>query len=120
MPEVEYATTIPLPPETVWEFVKDMNNWAPFLTGYQAHQVLDERDSIWTLKGDVGILSRVVRLKFHVTEWNGPERVAFTLEGLNEPVGGGGTLIMAPAEQRAVVAAPPRRGLWARFVALLF
>ena len=43
-----------LPREAVWEFVKDMNNWAPFLTGYQKHEILDETDSIWTLKGDVG------------------------------------------------------------------
>jgi carbon monoxide dehydrogenase subunit G len=37
MPEVEYTTVVNLPPETVWDFVKDMNNWAPFLTGYQKH-----------------------------------------------------------------------------------
>ena len=63
MPQVEYTTTIDLPRETIWEFVKDMDNWAPFLTGYQSHEAIDERDSIWTLKGDVGVLARVVRLK---------------------------------------------------------
>src|SRR5271155_2055240 len=71
-----------------------MNNWAPFLTGYQQHEILSETDSIWTLKGDVGVLARVVRLKAHVTDWSGPDRVAFTLTGLNEPVEGGGELLM--------------------------
>jgi carbon monoxide dehydrogenase subunit G len=94
MPEVEYVTTMKLPPEKVWDFVKDMNNWAPFLTGYQKHEIESDTDSIWTLKGDVGVLSRVVKLRAHVTEWNGPSRVAFTLEGLNESVGGGGTLLI--------------------------
>jgi carbon monoxide dehydrogenase subunit G len=94
MPEVEYVTTLSLPREPVWDFVKDMNNWAPFLTGYQKHCIVDETDSIWTLKGDVGILSRVVELRAHITEWNGPERVSFTLTGLNESVEGGGTLKM--------------------------
>ena len=94
MPEVEYVTTLPLGREPVWEFVKDMNNWAPFLTGYQKHQIIDETDSIWTLKGDVGILSRVVEFRAHITEWSGPERVSFTLTGLNEAVEGGGTLRM--------------------------
>jgi carbon monoxide dehydrogenase subunit G len=94
VPEVEYTTTLSLPRETVWDFVKDMNNWAPFLTGYQRHEILSETDSIWTLKGDVGVLARVVRLKAHVTDWSGPDRVAFTLTGLNEPVEGGGELVM--------------------------
>jgi carbon monoxide dehydrogenase subunit G len=94
VPEVEYTTTLSLPRETVWTFVKDMNNWAPFLTGYQRHEILSDTDSIWTLKGDVGVLARVVKLKAHVTDWSGPDRVAFTLTGLNEPVEGGGELVM--------------------------
>ena len=57
MPEVEYTTTVNLPREKVWDFVKDMNNWAPFLTGYQKHEILNDTDSIWTLKGDVGVLA---------------------------------------------------------------
>ena len=104
MPEVEYSTTLTLAPETVWEFVKDMNNWAPFLTGYQKHEILNDTDSIWTLKGDVGVLARMVRLQAHVTEWNGPERVSFTLTGLNEQVDGGGTLVMSKFSEAAAAA----------------
>src|SRR5580704_18150642 len=92
MPEVEYTTSLSLPRTAVWSFVKDMNNWAPFLTGYQRHEILS--DTIWTLKGDVGVLARIVRLQAHVTDWSGPERVAFTLTGLNEQVEGGGELVM--------------------------
>jgi carbon monoxide dehydrogenase subunit G len=105
VPEVEYTTTVGLPRETVWDFVKDMNNWAPYLTGYQTHEVLSDTDSIWTLKGDVGVLARVVKLKAHVTEWNGPGRVSFTLTGLNEQVDGDGTLEMDAADTTA--ASPP-------------
>jgi carbon monoxide dehydrogenase subunit G len=118
MPECRYTTTMPLPREDVWEFVKDMNNWAPFVTGYQKHEALSETDSIWTLKGDVGILSRVVELKAHVTEWNGPERVTFTLTGLNESVDGEGVLTMEPAALEAP--APPPPSLWKRLVKWLF
>jgi carbon monoxide dehydrogenase subunit G len=123
MPEVEYTTTMTLPPGEVWEFVKDMNNWAPFLTGYQKHEIESETDSVWTLKGDVGILSRVVRLRAHVTEWNGPERVSFTLTGLNEQVEGDGTLTMrayvsdAPA---ATATKKKRRGFFRRLMERFF
>src|ERR1700691_4767033 len=105
MPEVEYTTQVARPREAVWEFVKDMNNWAPYLTGYQTHEVLSETDSIWTLKGDVGVLARVVKLKAHGTEWDRPERVASTLTGVNEQVNGDGTLEMGTAAAAAGVRA---------------
>ena len=107
MPQVEYTTRIQLSPEQIWEFVKDMNNWAPFLTGYQKHEILNAKDSIWTLRGDVGMLSREVKLQAHITEWLGPEKVSFTLKGLNEMVDGGGTLLMYAADDAA--AAGPGR-----------
>jgi hypothetical protein len=119
MPEVQYTTRLRLPPAAVWDFVKDMNNWAPFLTGYQAHEPISETDSVWTLKGDVGVLARTVRLKVHVTEWNGPERVAFTLSGLNEPVEGGGTLVMTE-DDGAAPAEPAKTGLFRRLAESLF
>jgi hypothetical protein len=118
MPEVEYTTTMSLTPDEIWAFVKDMGNWAPFLTGYQKHEIQSEADSIWWLKGDVGILSRTVQLQAHVTEWRGPERVAFTLTGLNEEVEGGGALEMAPC----AAPAPPTRkkGLFRRALDAIF
>ena len=116
MPEVEYRTTMSLPPEKVWEFVKHMNNWAPFLTGYQSHEIQSDTDSVWTLKGDVGILSRTVKLQAHVTEWNGPERVSFTLTGINEQVEGAGTLEISPCTADMPEPAVGRVGLFRRFL----
>ncbi len=109
MPEVEYATTMSLSRPLIWDFVKDMNNWAPFVTGYQKHEIIDDTDSIWTLKGDVGILSREVKLRAHITEWIDEQRVTFTLTGLNEKVDGGGVLLMAD-EATAGGAAPGAEG----------
>jgi carbon monoxide dehydrogenase subunit G len=124
VPEVEYTTQVARPREAVWEFVKDMNNWAPYLTGYQTHEILSETDSVWTLKGDVGVLARVVKLKAHVTEWNGPERVSFTLTGLNEQVDGDGTLEMNDAQAASTEAAPSvaivKKSFFARLLDAIF
>jgi carbon monoxide dehydrogenase subunit G len=114
MPDCEYATQIPLPGPVVWDFIKDMNNWAPMLTGYQKHEIIDDKDSVWTLKGDVGILSRVVRLQAHITEWVDGQKVAFTLTGLNEKVDGGGVLLMQAVTADAPPAPPPRRRWFGR------
>jgi len=113
MPEVAYTTEMRLPLATVWAFVSDMNNWAPFLTGYQKHEVIDDTDSLWTLRGEVGILSRVVELRAHVTEWVEPRKVSFTLTGINEVVDGGGTLVLRPG---AAPPTPPRPGLLRRLL----
>jgi carbon monoxide dehydrogenase subunit G len=116
MPEVAFTTEMALPLDTVWAFVSDMNNWAPFLTGYQKHEVIDATDSLWTLKGEVGILSRRVELRAHVTEWLEPQRVTFTLTGINEDVDGGGTLVLRRASPASPAAAAPspRVGLMRR------
>lgn len=119
MPEVEYTTQMALPVDTVWSFVSDMNNWAPFLTGYQKHEIVDETDSIWTLKGDVGILSRIVELRAHVTEWSAPNKVTFTLTGINEAVEGGGAVVI-DRKSAAPPPPPPRPSLLARIFRFFF
>ena len=92
MPDVSYTTVMRAPRSEVWEFVRDMNNWAPFARGYQSHEIIDERDSIWTVKGDLGPISRVTKFHITITEWIEGERVAFTLAGLNEPITGQGAI----------------------------
>jgi carbon monoxide dehydrogenase subunit G len=123
LPETEYSTTARLPVETIWDFVREMDNWAPFLTGYQRHRKESEDDSVWVLKGDVGVLTRTLELRVRVTEWAGPSRVAFDLVGLNEPMKGSGEFRMEPYEE--VTDAPgeagePRRGAVARLLEPLF
>lgn len=126
MAETEYATQTLLPIETIWEFVREMDNWAAFMTGYQRHEKLNNTDSTWTLKGDVGVLARTVEFRVHITEWSGPGRVAFTLSGVNEQLEGEGSFTLARHEQEdpAVETSPPRVGglarLWAAVVRWLF
>lgn len=104
MPETTYSTTTRLSPEELWAFVQDMDNWAPYMTGYQSHEKISDVLSEWTLKGDVGPLARIVTFRVHVTEWSGPQRVAFELEGVNEDMGGDGCF-----EIRGDESAPPAR-----------
>jgi carbon monoxide dehydrogenase subunit G len=121
LPEVEYATTARLPVDAIWDFVREMDNWARFVTGYQSHEKEDEDDSVWVLKGDVGVLSRTLKFRVHVTEWAGPSRVRFELRGLNEPMQGEGEFRMEPYEEPSAAASPaPERGLLARLFEPLF
>jgi carbon monoxide dehydrogenase subunit G len=80
----------------VWRFVRDMDNWAPLLTGYQRHEKIDDTTSIWFLKGELGGLTRIAEFKAVVTEWDESGRVTFKLEGINEPLTGSGSFVATP------------------------
>jgi carbon monoxide dehydrogenase subunit G len=109
MPATTHSLTLDVPPDQVWNFVHDMDHWAPFLLGYQSHDKISDRESKWTLKGDLGVLSRVVELSVHITEWLDNEKVSFSLEGINEQVTGTGsfTLVSVDGAEEVVPAPPP-------------
>jgi carbon monoxide dehydrogenase subunit G len=112
--EHEYTVETRLPVDEIWEFVEEMDNWAAYLTGYQSHEKQSEEESLWTLKGDVGVLTRTLRFRVRVTEWAGPERVRFRLEGLNEPMRGEGAFTMSATRTPPASAPAQRRGALAR------
>jgi carbon monoxide dehydrogenase subunit G len=99
MAQVEYTARARLPIPAIWDFVQEMDNWAPFVTGYQTHEKQSRDDSVWTLKGDLGVMSRTLTFNVKVTEWAGPERVTFTLTGVNEPLEGSGEFVLAAWEE---------------------
>jgi len=99
--EAEYTTTTRIPIAAVWDFVQEMDNWGRFVTGYQKHEKQSDVDSTWTLKGDVGVLSRTLTFQVKILEWNGPSRVSFTLDGVNEPMHGEGTFTLSSETGRS-------------------
>jgi carbon monoxide dehydrogenase subunit G len=94
--EARYTTTTPVPADRVWSFVEDMDQWAGFVMGYQSHQKKSDTESVWTLKGDLGVMARTLTFDVSITEWNGPSRVRFTLRGVNEPMNGEGAFTIEP------------------------
>ena len=90
MIEVEHSTQLAAPLERVWEYVWDIANWAPFVIGYQRLRLVDDRTSVWTLRGDIGILAREVDIKVEITEWRAAQIVRFALSGVTERLEGSG------------------------------
>jgi carbon monoxide dehydrogenase subunit G len=116
MPSVEHIKLIAAPQADVWNFVADMANWAPFLYGYQRHQVIDDSHSIWSIKGEVGGLIRSVDFRVTITEWSEvDQRVRFTLEGVNEPLSGAGTFLISRCESAESVEPVLKLSWFSRF-----
>ena len=116
MAEAEFTTTARLPAETIWAFVEDMDHWARFVTGYQSHEKKSQTESLWTLKGDVGVLQRRLVFQVEITEWSPGKRAGFRLKGVNEPMSGEGVFTLEPAGAALPAqAAAPSSGAVQRF-----
>lgn len=90
MPQGTHTVEVPLNIEIIWAFVHDMNNWAPLVPGYIDHEIISERQSTWSFKGDLGFMKKKVKLQIDIKEWNEPSEVIFDLKGLSDNFNGGG------------------------------
>ncbi len=90
MPAGTHSLEIDVPIQNIWEFIEDMNKWAPLVPGYIEHEILNERQSTWKFKGDIGIMQKTVSLKIDITEWIAPTKVTFDLKGISENFTGNG------------------------------
>lgn len=90
MPQGTHTVELPLSIERIWDFVHDMNKWAPLVPGYIEHEILSERQSTWTFKGDLGFMKKKVKLKIDIKEWKEPTLVTFDLSGISDNFNGGG------------------------------
>lgn len=126
MIEIDYTVEIAAPVEEVWNHLWTIPNWAHLMIGFQTVKVVDETHSVWTLKGDVGVLSREVDLEVTIDKWEPRRFLDFTVNGLTEQIAGGGTFRIgevtpgdagpvAPREVRETPGGRLRR-LWAAFV----
>ena len=96
MPEVKHTFEVQAPAEVVWTRISDMSYWASLIPGYVSHELVDERESLWTVKGDLGILNKTVTFRVTITEWDEPAKVGFTLKATNENVAGDGYFLAEP------------------------
>lgn len=90
MATIRYSHHVAAPSKEVWDFVRDINNWAPLMVGYVSHKVISDSESLWTVRADTPLLSRTTELKVSISEWVELERVRFTVAGISEPFTGFG------------------------------
>lgn len=112
MPETTCSRSLDAEPVRVWDYVKDMDNWAQFIMGHQAHELLDDKHSVWTVKGELGVLARTVVFEVDITEWIEPSRVRFTITGKTEQFDGEGSFLIGG--QPDLAGLPPKRRGWFR------
>jgi carbon monoxide dehydrogenase subunit G len=110
MPTLEFTHHVRAPAALLWDYVNDVSNWASEVPGYVSHEELGPDEFLWTIQGEIGVLSRLVQLRVRVTERTEPLTVAFAFEGVNEQVTGSGMFRSVPADHgsAAATASSPR------------
>jgi carbon monoxide dehydrogenase subunit G len=78
MPTREVTFTVKLPIESVWTFMSDRKEVGCLFPGCKGVEILNDTDSIWTLKMSLGPFSRTIVMKAHTTEMVHHERIAWT------------------------------------------
>ena len=78
MPVKEVIFTIKLPLKSVWSFMTDRQEVGCLFPGCKGVKILNDLDSIWTIRFSLGPLSRTIEMQAHTTEMVEHERMAWT------------------------------------------
>jgi len=90
MPDGKHTVELPVTIGNIWAYVSDIDRWAPLVPGYIEHQIISDRQSTWSFKGDLGFMKKTVKMRIDITEWTEPTRVTFNLTGLSDNFAGNG------------------------------
>ncbi|MEH6943058.1 CoxG family protein [Bacillus sp. JJ722] len=91
MPSSNHIVELNMPSHKVWEFVSDLNNWAPLMPGYIAHENVNEKEATWDFLGDFGFMKKKVSLKVNRIIRVEESMITFDLEGINDNFDGSGS-----------------------------
>jgi len=81
MPKKEITFTISLPIKSVWSFMIDRREVGCLFPGCKGVKILNDFDSVWTIKMSLGPFSRLIEMQAHTTEMAENERLAWNAAG---------------------------------------
>lgn len=94
MPSVQSQTVVGVDAPAAWAFVRRYEEWADLFPGYQSHRLLSPQKSVWTVRGDIGIFSRLVEAEIEVVQET--PSVHFVITGVSERFRGDGAFDVVP------------------------
>ena len=78
MPSREVTFTVKLPIRSVWSFMIDRKEVGCLFPGCKGVKILNDLDSIWTIRMSLGPFSRVIEMFAHTTEQIEQQRLCWT------------------------------------------
>ena len=81
MPKKEITFIISLPIKSVWSFMIDRREVGCLFPGCKGVKILNDLDSVWTIKMSLGPFSRLIEMQAHTSEMVENERLSWNATG---------------------------------------
>ncbi len=81
MPTKEVVFNVKLPIKIVWSFMTDRKEVGCLFPNCKGVKILNDLDSIWTIRMSLGPFSRTVEMRAHTTEMVEQKRMSWTATG---------------------------------------
>lgn len=94
-----HQLALALKQEEIWDFIQNMNNWAPLIPDYISHEMVSDNEVIWDFKADLGFMKKPVQLKIDIINREEPKKIQFDLVGISDNFKGGGHFIVKSTDE---------------------
>jgi uncharacterized protein len=94
MPVTTTELAVGLGRQKLWTLLNDPQALGGCVPGCEEVQVLGPDDSRWKVKLSVGIITRRIEARAHVTERNEPEKISLKLESLDGDITGAWSIVL--------------------------
>ncbi len=102
MPSKDVVFTIKLPIEYVWSFMTDRREVGCLFPGCIRVKIINDLDSVWTVKFSLGPFTRELQMETHTTESVPLERLAWVAKGEHMTAAGRVALSRVSAEETEI------------------
>lgn len=83
-----YTVKLELPLAKVWKIIGAYEILVPLLPGYFGHQIINQNESVWTIKREIGLLKKKFDIMVVVQEWNEPSSIKLDFKDRKERFSG--------------------------------
>jgi carbon monoxide dehydrogenase subunit G len=83
MPSKEVVFSVKLPIEYVWSFMTDRREVGCLFPGCKGVKIINDLDSVWTVRFTMGPFTRTLEMKTHTTEAKEMEKLSWVASGEN-------------------------------------
>ncbi len=99
MPSKEVVFTVKLPIEYVWSFMTDRREVGCLFPGCKGVKIINDLDSVWTVRFSLGPFTRTLEMKTHTSEIKEMEKLSWVASGEHiEASGSVGLVRISPEE----------------------
>ncbi len=102
MPSKELIFSVKLPIEYVWSFMKDRREVGCLFPGCMSVKIIDDLDSVWTVRFSLGPFARTLEMKTHTNDMVEMEKLSWVAYGENIKASGSVALSKLSEEETEI------------------